>query len=444
MIQSAPVNWWEIGLVPVVILAILALMAIVRQVARSFALSAEMQRKIIHVAVGTSSLFFPLVFSGPLPVIVLILCALAVMFWLRWSGQRAGGLGDVLHSVKRPSYGEIYLALSVAFLFLMSQGAPVLYVLPLLVITLSDTASALVGTSYGRMRFAVSDGSKSWEGVIAFFTVTWICGMIVLLLMSDTARLNVIVLSFLIAGFCALVEADSWRGLDNLFVPIGAHLLLARHLGTDPVILLLVTIAFVIAVGLAIRYSRRLGISKHAARAYTINLFLLLAVTSPVNAILPLIVIVMHVLARKNNPCRSKTPDLDLLAASTGVSLLWLFAGSALGTSVITLFNLTFAGVAVILAVLAVTGDGMGRRWLLVLAPFVSAVALVAVGVFSANPAAAQWYDPSWPPIVAEIVIAAAAAFALRNWFLKWRAPKAFGVALILPVLLFVIDGVLK
>jgi len=268
--------------------------------------------------------------------------------------------------------------------------------------------------------------------------------MIVLLLMSDTARLNVIVLSFLIAGFCALVEADSWRGLDNLFVPIGAHLLLSRHLGTDPVMLLVVSAAFVIAVALAIRYSRRLGISKHAARAYTINLFLLLAVTSPVNAVLPLIVIVMHVLARRNNPCRSKTPDLDLLAASTGVSLLWLFSGSALGTSVITLFNLTFAGVAVILAVLALTGEGMSRRWRFALAPFVVVVALVAIGVFSANRATAQWYDPAWPPIVAEIVIAAAAAIALRNWFLKWRAPKAFGIALILPVILFVMDGVLK
>ena len=444
MSQSVPVNWWEIGLVPVVILAILALMATVRLVARRFALSPEMQRKIIHVAVGTSSLFFPLVFSGPLPVIVLIACALVVMFWLRWFGQQSGGLGDVLHSVKRASYGEIYLALSVAFLFLMSQGAPVLYVLPLLVITLSDTASALVGTSYGRMRFAVSDGSKSYEGVIAFFTVTWICGMIVLLLMSDTARLNVIVLSFLIASFCALVEADSWRGLDNLFVPIGAHLLLARHLGTDPVMLLVVSAAFVVAVALAIRYSGRIGISRHAARAFTINLFLLLAVTAPVNAVLPMIAIAAHVLARRNNPCRSKTPDLDLLAASTGVSLLWLIAGSALGTSVIVLFNLTFVGTAVILAVLATTGEGTNRLKLAALILAFVAVAMIAAWVIQANPAEVQWYVPVWPPIVAEIVITVAAAVTLRPWFSKWRAPKVFGIALILPVFLFVVDGVLK
>lgn len=443
MSLSAPVNWWEVGLVPVVIFAILALMAIVRHVARSFALSAEMQRKIIHVAVGTSSLFFPLVFSSPLPVIVLVLCALVVMFWLRWPGQRSGGLGDVLHSVKRASYGEIYLALSVAFLFLMSQGRPVLYVLPLLVITLADTASALVGTTYGRMRFAVSDGSKSFEGVIAFFTVTWMCGMIVLLLMSDTARLNVIVLSFLIAGFCALVEADSWRGLDNLFVPIGAHLLLARHLETDPAALLVVSAAFVIAVAIAIRYAGKLGISKHAARACMINLFLLLAVTSPINAILPMAAVAMHVLARKHNPCRSKTPDLDLLAALAGVSLLWLFAGSAVGASVIALFNLTFVGVAVILAVLAATGDGIDRSWRLALVPFLAVVALIAFGVIRANPVEVQWYDPAWPPIVAEIVIALAAAVALRTWFAKWRAPKAFGITLILPVILFVVDGVL-
>lgn len=443
MNQNGPGIWWELGLVPIVILGILLLMVVVRHLAKRLSLSPETQRKIVHVAVGTSSLFFPLIFSSPWPVFVLISCALVVMAWLRQTSQTAGGLGGVLHSVKRPSYGEIYLALSVAFLFSQSEGSPVLYVLPLLVITLSDTASALIGTSYGRFRFAVEDGSKSYEGVIAFFTVTWICGMIVLLLMSDTARLNVIVLSFLIAAFCALVEADSWRGLDNLFVPIGAHLLLARHLGTDPAMLLMVSAAFVVAVLMAIRYSGELGISKHAARAYTINLFLLLSVTQPINALLPLIVIAMHVLARTHKPCRSKTPDLDLLAASIAVSLLWMLAGGSIKLTVINLFNLTFAGVSIIFAVLAAKGSDVAPRWRYTTIPFAAALVGICTMVAQANPIEAQWYNPAWPPILLGVAISLIAVLNRPDWFNTWRAPKAFGIAMIVPVILFVADGVL-
>lgn len=436
------VDTWQIVLVPVVIAGILMLMAGVRHAAKRFCLPPETQRKIVHVAVGISSLFFPLIFTDPLPVLILVACAILVMLWLRRSKRSSGGLGGVLHSVNRPSFGEVYLALSVGFLFFHSQDAPVLYVLPLLVITLSDTASALIGTSYGRHRFAVADGSKSMEGVVAFFTVTWVCGMIVLLLMSDTARLNVIVLSFLIAGFCALVEADSWRGLDNLFVPIGAHLLLASHLGTDPATLLVVSSCFVAAVALAIRFSAALSISGHAARAYTIILFLILAVTIPANAILPILVIAVHVLARRSNPCRSKTPDLDLPAAAAGISLLWLFAGNAIGTTVINLFNLTFAGAAVIFAGLAAAGPDTDRHWRYLLVPFSLAAVVLCTLVARANPDVSRWYDPFWPPVLISVGICLMAALGRPEWFHTWRSPKAFGTAMIVPVALFLVDGV--
>ena len=99
-------------------------------------------------------------------------------------------------------------------------------------LTLSDAAAALIGTRYGRKLFAVEAGTKSLEGVAMFFLVTWIVAMVLLLLMTDIGRVNVVLLSLAVAAFGALVEADSWRGFDNLFVPVGIHLFLARHLET--------------------------------------------------------------------------------------------------------------------------------------------------------------------------------------------------------------------
>ncbi|MDF2983933.1 MAG: cytidylyltransferase family protein, partial [Devosia sp.] len=223
---------WRDGIfIAAVIVGMLSLMGGVRYFAGRYSIGPETQRKLVHVATGTAALFFPLLFSNALPVFLLIGAALLLMLALR--SPMLASVGGVLHEVKRESWGEIYLALAIAFTFFRGLGEPILYVLPLLVITLSDTASALVGTTYGKRRFAVEDGSKSLEGVAAFFVVTWLVALVTLLLLTDAPRLNVVVLSFLVAAFCALVEADSWRGLDNLFVPIGAHLLLQQYLASS-------------------------------------------------------------------------------------------------------------------------------------------------------------------------------------------------------------------
>lgn len=438
------INWLEISLVPFVIIGILALMSLVRYLANKFGLSPELQRKIIHVAVGISSLFFLLFFTSPIPVFILIACAIFVMLAMRRGKAKAQGIGSVLHAVSRPSYGEIYLALSVAFLFFRSDASPVLYVLPLLIITLSDTASALVGTAYGKMRFAVVEGTKSVEGVVAFFMVTWICSMIVLLLMSDTERLNVILLSFLIAAFCALVEADSWRGLDNLFVPIGAHLLLERHLGSDPVSLLLITLVFTGVVLLVIKYGKAFNIKSHAIRSYSVMLFLLLSVTHPINAVLPVIAILAHIVATKFNPDKSKTPDLDLLAAATGVGLIWLLAGETIELTVINLFNMTFAGLAVIFATLASRGAGLTKNRAYLLLPFSLCVIAICTAVAHQNPIISLWYDPAWPPITLTVIVSFVLAYFKSDWFSKWRCPKSFGIALIIPTTLFFANGVFQ
>ncbi len=434
------VNYWEIGLVPFVIAAILILMASVRFCAMRYGIAPELQRKIIHVAVGLSALFFPLLFSSPLPVFILIACAIAVMLKMR--GGAAKGVGSVLHSVNRPSYGEIYLALSVAFLFFRSDTHAVLYVLPLLVITLSDTASALVGTAYGRMRFLVEDGTKSYEGVIAFFMVTWICSMIALLLLSSTDRLNVVVISFLIAAFCALVEADSWRGLDNLLVPVGAHLLLYRHLNSDPYMLLIIAIVFTIALLIAIRFSGFLGLTRQAARSYAIMLFLTITVVHPVHAMLPLAAILMHMAARKWHPSRSKTPDLDFLAAATGVGLLWLLAGEAIGSSVLYLFGMTFIGAAIIFAALAGKGEAAPRLWRY--APLPLSIGLYAL-LTAMQSGGAMWSDVDIPEptfVAASFLFCWILAAALPQHFAKFRSPKAFLIAMIIPVIIYIKEGV--
>ena len=432
---------WELLIIPIVILAILGLMFAVKLMAVRFQIAAETQRKVVHIAVGISSLFFPLVFSNPLPVFILIACAIAVMLFLRRRQHSTSALGSVLHSVERPSYGEIYLALAVAFLFFRSDGNWILYVLPLLIVTLSDSASAMIGTAYGRMRFKVDEGHKSIEGTAIFFGVTLICSMTALLLLSETPRPNVVVLSFLIAAFCALVEADSWRGLDNIFVPVGAHLLLERHMDTAPLLLLVIAIGFSLTIFVALRYGSRIGLNNQTARAYIIMLFLMLSVTSVWNAIVPLCAILSHLLTRTWNPGNSTRPDLDFLAAGTAACLIWLLAGESIGLSAINLFNTTFAGVAVIFATLAVKGGSVDRRWQWALCPIALLMLAITSWVATKNPVTTQWHDPFWPVIAISLFVCISTSWLATVWFTRWRSPKAFGIAMIIPVALFTFDG---
>ncbi len=421
-----------------VLTGILGLMAGVRLLRKRLGLSAEVQRKMVHVATGSAALTFPWVFSSATPVLILLGVAAAIMLLMRQSKVAMHHMGAVLHDVQRNSYGEIYLVLSVGLLFIRSTDMPILYVLPLLVVTLSDTASALVGTKYGQARFAVEEGTKSLEGVVAFFVVTWLSAMIALLLMTDAARINVIVLSLLIAAFCALVEADSWKGLDNLFIPVGAHLLLARHLETPPLEMMLVGAVFVAAIFGMRAIAPVLNISTHAARAYTILIFLVLSVAGVHNAALPVLAIAAHMFARSVHPCKARHPDLNLLAAATGVALTWMVAGQTLGQNVINLYNYTFGVVALIFFGLALKG-----YWRFALLPLMGATGALWLWSISMNPEADVWNNPSLPLMLAGVVLPMTLVSVVPDWFDTYRHAKAFALAALIPIALYLNAGAL-
>lgn len=219
------------------------------KVARSRAgLDPEWARKLVHMGMGFVTLAFPWLFTRPWPVLVLCGLSLASLAALRFWPPLSRAAGGVLHGVDRVSFGEFYFPISVAALFLLTEGDPVRYTIPVLVLSLADAVAALVGTRYGQSPYTTREGRKSWEGSLAFFVVGFFATHVPLLLGTGTGRLE----SLLIAGILALVvmlfEAIAWKGLDNLFVPLGTHFLLgiyltldARELGTR----LLVTLGFV-------------------------------------------------------------------------------------------------------------------------------------------------------------------------------------------------------
>jgi phytol kinase len=422
----------QLGLVAGSVALLVAVMAGVKLLGVRYAWPAEAQRKCVHVATGVYALTLPLTFSEPWPVLVLVALAVAVMLVLRLPRFADAGIGSALHGVERKSYGELLLALSVGFIFYFSIAKPVLYVLPITVLTLSDAAAAMIGTRYGRRFFPVEAGQKSVEGVTMFFLVTWIVAMVLLLLMTDIGRLNVVLLSLVVAAFGALVEADSWRGFDNLFVPVGIHLFLARHLETPPLELLLLVGGFVIVLFAILALARKLKLSNHAARAYTVVVFLICAVTAPHNAILPVAAVLAHIIACRVRPCSSPYPDLDLIAVIAGVGLFWLFLGEYLERNTLNIYNLTFAGAALVFLTIAA-----GRQ---VAIPVIAAVVLsgAVITIAGWNPEHTQWHGTLWPWIAASFALCLCVPFMWPALFDRYRSPRALALALPVPLVLFV------
>lgn len=422
----------HIGLVLSFILALLGVLGFARWLAEKDGLGAEGQRKLAHMAAGLSALSLPLLFDEPWPVMLLMGLSLLVLGALRLPALRRSGLGAAIHSVQRDSFGEIYLILAVGFLFLRSQGEPILYVLPLLLLALADAAAALVGSTYGRSRFAVASGEKSLEGVAAFFIVAFVVSMIALLLLTEIPRPAVILLGLMTAAFAALVEADSWRGLDNLFVPVGAHFLLASYLDAPLSELAAMAGVFLIALWAALRIAPRLGLSDHAARASTVLIFLVCAVTQAQNAILPALAILAHLAARRLRPDSSAFPDLDFLAAAALVSLLWLGVGEGFGPTAINLYGLTFAGVAAAHGALALPRS---RRWLW--APGAAVLGGLMVLIGRSNLHSPEWGGGFVFWILPSLLLAGLGPLLRPEAFAEWRRTKVFAAALLIPAGLY-------
>lgn len=228
--------------------------------ARRTGLPGEATRKLLHMGMGAAMLGLPALFATVLPVVVLAVVATAALAALRWVPALRRSLGQVMHGVGRDSYGELCYPAAVAALFVLSGGEPVLYVAPLLLLALADAAAALVGRAYGEWRYTAPDGEKTFEGSLAFAVVAVSATYLTVLLLTAAAPGTALLLALLVGLLTMLLEAVSWKGLDNLFVPLGGLFLLKAGLAMDPAALAVRLAAAVVLLACLTVYQRRAGL----------------------------------------------------------------------------------------------------------------------------------------------------------------------------------------
>jgi phytol kinase len=177
------------------------------------------------------------------------------------------GVGTVLTGVSRPSLGEICFPIAVALLWLLSRGDKLLFAVPMLILTLADTVAALVGIVYGKVHYLTSEGFKSAEGSLAFFSIAFLSVHVPLLLFTDVGRAQTLLIGAILGILSTLIEAIAARGLDNLLIPLGTFAFLKLYEHATPHALVIRLAATFILLVFVLSWRRRTTLDDSALMA---------------------------------------------------------------------------------------------------------------------------------------------------------------------------------
>jgi len=192
----------------------------------------EVIRKAFHTGGGLLTLVLPFGFDHPEPVWLLGMMIIAGLIVLRMGFKVMEPISAILFGVRRQSCGDILFVLSICMVFTLSGGDFIIYLIPILILSVADSAAAVVGIYFGRHAYTISRSTKTLEGSTVYFLVAFSCGLLFFWGPGELDRLSILTASFFLAWVTTLLEAVSGRGWDNLFPPLAAVLMLAGFQST--------------------------------------------------------------------------------------------------------------------------------------------------------------------------------------------------------------------
>ena len=186
----------------------------------------ELKRKALHICVGLTAISFPLFLNETWKIITAVGLVLAWLMAVRQIPAFRRHFGSVLHDIRRKSLGEIYFALSIGGLLLLTKNEPILFVIPILILGLADALAAIVGNIFPIGPLAGIARGKTAAGCIAFFVVAFAVSYWSLVSIAGLHMFHAMAVATSLAIATCVMEAISRRGIDNLLVPAMAYLIL--------------------------------------------------------------------------------------------------------------------------------------------------------------------------------------------------------------------------
>ena len=194
---------------------------------RRLNLKGEITRKFAHFTATLSTITFPYLFDSHWYVL-----ALAVIFFLLLFVSRNNTFLRSIHDIKRISIGSYLLPVAIYLTFLISQMLDnmFLFILPILVLAICDPVASILGINLQqynqRIRILTWQLEKTWLGSLSFFISCFLVSIIALYFNQLQFDLKIFWLSLVIALTGTLAELFSYKGSDNLFIPMSVLLVL--------------------------------------------------------------------------------------------------------------------------------------------------------------------------------------------------------------------------
>lgn len=180
----------------------------------------EFSRMFSHCLAGIICLLFIQMFSSPW--YVLALCLQSAMFLIATNKM---GFLDSHHNVNRKTAGSSFFFVGVLIAYLISvwSGESAYFILPILIVTISDPFAAVAGlnfkSGYWTNVLKGQKASKTYIGSYAFFISSSVILFAGLPFFYDLNLMSRLIISITISIIVTLIEAVSSNGFDNLTIP---------------------------------------------------------------------------------------------------------------------------------------------------------------------------------------------------------------------------------
>ncbi len=190
--------------------------------------SIKVTRKFVHILTGVFIAVTPFLLESPIPLLSISGIFIIVNLIAIQKGWMPG-----MHATAKVSYGTVFYPISFFILiYLLWNDHRSVLVISMLIMAIADAGAAIVGENIKSPTFyQIAGERKSLQGSLAMFVLTFLITFIGLIFFGKIDQLT---LPWLVAGWYSVVvalfttacESVSYKGSDNLSVPLGAAFVL--------------------------------------------------------------------------------------------------------------------------------------------------------------------------------------------------------------------------
>jgi phytol kinase len=221
----------QIVLAFIFLIGIISLLIFTELIYRRLGLKGEITRKIAHFTATLSTITFPYLFVDHFYVLIL-----AIFFFVLLYISRHGTRLKSIHDIARKSVGSYMLPIAIYITFLIShlQENRFYFILPILILAICDPAAGILGLNLKKHNHQIMifgyKLKKTYLGSSTFLISAFLISIIALYFNRMVFDFKTFWLALVIAIISTLVELFSWRGTDNLFIPLSVLLTLVLFL----------------------------------------------------------------------------------------------------------------------------------------------------------------------------------------------------------------------